>query len=73
MNPESRKIKNMLRVCLTFLVVFAIGVAVWMYFRVERPITAADMLLFLLLLACPMMMILMMRGGGNSRKNSDNN
>lgn len=72
MNPENRKIKNMLRVCLTVLVVFAIGVAVWMYFRVEKPISGADILLFLLLLTCPVMMILMMRGGSDSKKKSDN-
>lgn len=72
MNPENRKTKKMLRVCLTILVIFAIGVAFWMYFRVERPISVADMLLFLLLLVCPMMMIFMMRGRGDSNKSSDN-
>lgn len=72
MNPESHMTKNRLRACLTVVVVLAIGVAAWMYFRVERPVSAADVLLFLLLLTCPVMMILMMRGGGDSKKNSDN-
>lgn len=67
MNLENRKSKNMPRACLKVSMVFGIGVALWMYFRVKRVTSLANMLPFLLLLACPMT-ILMMRGGGGSKR-----
>lgn len=71
MNQNDTQPKNRMRMWLTILVVFAVGIAIGFFFQGEGRIATGSSLLFLLLLTCPLIMVFMMHGSRNGSTKDD--
>lgn len=71
MDQNDTQPKNRTRTWLAILIVFAVGIAIGLFFQGDGRIAAGSALLFLLFLACPLLMFFMMRGSGDESTKDD--